>query len=253
MAIALITGASSGLGKEYIPAIIEQFPVVDEFWLIARRKENLKEIAEQYPEKTVAAISLDLQKPETFDLLSRLLRERSPDIKVLVNAAGYGQYTPFYASDVSKQAGMVSLNCTALTQVTRLCLPYMADESLIVNISSIAAFSPLPNMSVYAASKSFVLSFSKSLRKELRQRGINVIAVCPGPMETEFWDVAYFPTGSSKMLDSLPKVSAKAVAVGSLKKGRHGRAFYTKGAFYRFYHVLAKIVPHNWLIRFFEA
>ena len=147
---------------------------------------------------------------------------------------------------------MVDLNCRALTQMTRLCLPYMIDDSLVVNISSIAAFAPLPRMTVYSASKSYIMSFSKALREELRPRGINVLVVCPGVMETSFYDIAYAPEGPSKFLDSLPKILPAELAESSLRAGKRKKAFYTKGLFYKFYHFLAKIVPHNLLIRFFE-
>lgn len=252
MPIAVITGASSGLGREYIGAVIESFPMIDTFWLVARRKDRLKEIADAYPEKTIAAISIDLTADGIFDLWDKLLRENSPDIKVLINAAGYGQCTDYFASDRKKQLGMIDLNCRALAGITRLCLPYMTDDSLIVNVSSIASFVPSSGMAVYCASKSFVTDFSKALRQELRMRGINVLAVCPGPMDTEFFDVAYMPEGSSKFLDSMPRVSAKEVAAGSMKAGIRKKAVYTKGFVYKLYHVIAKIIPHNILMRFTE-
>lgn len=249
MAIAIVTGASSGLGREYITAVIEQFPIVDEIWLIARRKEKLKEIAEQTPQKTIVAIALDLSSLESFDLFEKLLREREPEIKVLINAAGYGQCATFFTSDRTKQAGMIDLNCRALTVLTRICLPYMIEDSLVVNVASIAALAPAPRMSVYAASKAFVDSLSKALRQELLPRGINVISVCPGPMDTEFFDVAYEPEGFSKKLDALPRVYPRDVAVKSLKQGRRKKAFYTKGFTYKLYHVFSRILPESLLMR----
>ena len=133
MVTAVITGASSGLGKEYIEAIIAQYPSVDAFWLVARRKELLREIAEAHPDKTIAAISLDLSKEESIDKFEQLLKENNPEIKVLVNNAGYGKCEDFFASNRRSQTGMVDLNCRALTGVTRLCLPFMLDDSLVLN------------------------------------------------------------------------------------------------------------------------
>lgn len=253
MAIAVVTGASSGLGKEYIEAIIQQYPTVDEFWLIARNKDKLKEIAaqhaEQHKEKTMAAIRLDLQNSESFVLFEKLLREREPEIKVLVNAAGYGQYVTFLNADKDAQAGMIDLNCRALTVMARLCLPFMTDESLMINVASIAAFSPMPRMSVYGATKAYVNSFSKALRQEVLSRGINVISVCPGPMDTGFFEVAFKPEGNSKRLETLPRVQIKDIARRSVRAGRKRRAFYTGGLTYKALHVLAKILPHNLLVR----
>ena len=111
MVTAVITGASSGLGKEYINAIINQYPSVDAFWLVARRKELLKEIAQEHPDKTIAAISLDLSKEESLEMFEQLLKENEPEIKVLVNNAGYGKACDFFSSSRPAQTGMVDLNC----------------------------------------------------------------------------------------------------------------------------------------------
>ncbi len=252
MITAVITGASSGLGKEYINAIIAQYPTVDVFWLVARRKELLKEIAEEHPDKTIAAISLDLEKPESLGIFEQLLKENNPEIKVLVNNAGYGKGVDFFSSNCALQTGMVDLNCRALTGLMRICLPYMLDDSLVLNISSIAAFAPTPRMSVYCATKSYVLALSKALHSELAPRGIKVTAVCPGPMDTDFWNVANVTEGKSRLIDKLPRVSPQAVAVGSLRAAKRGKTVYVKGFFYKLYHFLGKILPHGFLMQFTE-
>ena len=252
MVTAVITGASSGLGKEYINAIIAQYPSIDAFWLVARRKDLLREIAEAHPDKTIAAISLDLGKEENITLFEQLLKENSPEIKVLVNNAGYGRCEDFFSSNRAAQTGMVDLNCRGLMAVTRLCLPYMLDDSLVLNIASIAAFAPTPRMSVYSATKAFVLSLSKALHDELRPRGIKVLAVCPGPMDTEFWKVANVPEGKSRLIDKLPRVSPKEVAEGSLRAAKRGKMVYTKSFFYKLYRLLAKLLPHGFIMEFTE-
>lgn len=252
MVTAVITGASSGLGKEYINAIIAQYPSVDAFWLVARRKDLLKQIAEEHPDKTIAAISLDLAQEESLKIFEQLLKENNPEIKVLVNNAGYGKGVDFFSSNCEQQLGMVDLNCRALTAITRMCLPYMLDDSLVLNVSSIAAFAPTPRMSVYCATKSYVFALSKALHDELSPRGIKVLAVCPGPMDTDFWEVANVQEGKSRLIDSLPRVSPQAVAVGSLRAAKRGKLVYTKGIFYKLYHLLGKILPHSFLMEFTE-
>lgn len=247
--IAIITGASSGLGREYVDAVLKSYPSVDEIWIIARRKENLKEIAEAHSRVTIAAISLDLELEESFLTLEKLIREREPDIKVLVNCAGYGKTSDFFISDKKTQLGMINLNCIALTALTRICMPYMADDSAIINVSSIAGCFPLPGMAVFSATKSYVIYFSKALRQELRPRGINVIAACPGRMMTEFYDTAYTQGGSSKAIESLPEVPPKTFAERSVRAARHGKSFYTFGIFYKFYHLLSKLLPHSLLMK----
>ena len=252
MVTAVITGASSGLGKEYIDAILAQYPTVDSFWLVARRKELLREIAEAHPDKTIAAISLDLTKEESINVFEQLLKENNPEIKVLVNNAGFGKCEDFVSSNRPSQTEMVDLNCRALVGVTRLCLPYMLDDSLVINVSSIAAFAPTPRMSVYCATKSFVLALSKSLHDELRPRGIKVLAVCPGPMDTEFWKIANVPEGKSRLIDKLPRVTVKDVAVGSLKAAKRGKQVYTNGLIYKLFHFLGKVLPHSFIMQFTE-
>ena len=253
MVIAVITGASSGLGKEYINAVIEQFPMVEGFWLVARRKELLKEIAEAHPDKTIAAISLDLAKEESIAVFEKLLKEGNPEIKVLINNAGYGKGGDFFSSNRESQAGMVDLNCRALTALTRLCLPYMLDDSVVLNVASVAAFAPMPRLGVYAATKAYVVSLSQALHQELRSRGISVCAVCPGPMDTNFWDVAGLQGGKSALVDRLPRVDLQQVAEGSLRAARKGKKLYTKGAFYKFYHLLAKLLPSGLLLKFTQV
>ena len=250
MVIAVVTGASSGLGKEYINAIIEQFPAVEGFWLVARRKEALKEIAQAHPDKTFAAISLDLAKEESLGLFEKLLKEGNPEIQVLVNCAGFGKGGDFLPSNRESQTAMVDVNCRALTALSRLCLPYMPEGGLVLNIASIAAFAPTPRMAVYCATKAFVLAFSRALREELRPRGISVCAVCPGPMDTDFWQVAGVPQSKSPLIDKLPREDPRQVAAGSLRAAARGKALYTHSFFYKLYHLLAKVLPHRLLVKF---
>lgn len=253
MVTAVITGASGGLGREYINAVIAEYPSVDAFWLIARRKELLKEIAGEHPDKTIAAISLDLSEEESLDIFEQLLKENTPEIKVLINNAGFGKCEDFFSSNRRAQTDMVDLNCRALMGMTRLCLPYMLDDSLVLNIASIAAFAPTPRMSVYSATKAYVLALSKALHDELRPRGIKVTAVCPGPMDTDFWHVANVPEGKSRLIDSLPRVSPKDVAVGSLRAAKRGKIVYTKGIWYKLYRLAAKLLPHGFIMEFTEV
>ena len=250
---AVITGASSGLGKEYINAIIAEYPTVDVFWLVARRKELLKEIADEHPDKTIAAISLDLSQQESLEIFEKLLKENEPEIKVLVNNAGFGKCGDFFTSNRASQMGMVDVNCRALTAITRLCLPYMLDDSLVINVASIAAFAPTPRMSVYSATKAYVLALSKALHDELRPRGIKVLAVCPGPMDTDFWNVAGVPEGKSRLIDKLPREDPREVAEKSLRAAKRGKMVYAKSAVYKFYHVLSKVLPHGLLMEFTEV
>ena len=142
---------------------------------------------------------------------------------------------------------MVDLNIRALTAVTRLVLPYMAQGGRIINISSIASFVPNARMSVYSASKAYVSFLSRGLYEELKPRGISVTAVCPGPMATEFLSVGRI-SGNSKTFDRLPYCDPVKVVRGALRASKARRAVYTPRGFYKFYRVLSGLVPHAILV-----
>lgn len=248
MSMAIITGASSGLGREYALAVLRDHPEIDEFVLIARRKDRLTALSGELTGKKVTVLALDLTLPESRAEISSFLKERRADVRLLVNNSGFGWMGNVGEGDPEKQADMVSLNCGALTALCAMVLPYMKKGSVILNVCSIAAFVPTPRMAVYCSTKAYVFSFSKSLREEVRKDGINVLAACPGPMDTEFLDVAGI-TGKSKLFASLPRVSPKRMAQISLKKAFAGRAVYTDTVLYKLYRVMGKLIPHNWLMK----
>ena len=239
MKIAVITGASSGLGYEYVKAVIARYPDLDEYWLIARRTERLEAIAAEYPDKKIVPLSLDLTKEESFAEYASLLMASKPDIRLLINNAGFGKLGKLADMPYGDQMKMVDLNNKALTGMTNISLPYMNKGSYVLNVCSIASFAPNPRMTVYCSTKAYVLSFSRSLRFELKDKGINVIAVCPGPMNTEFLANAGIEEGSSKAFDTLPYCDPEKVARVSLVKADAGKGIYTPHGFFKFYRVLA--------------
>ena len=245
MKIALVTGASSGLGEEYVRVIAEQHNDIEEIWVIARRTDRLEDLKKKYPHKKIFPISLDLTKHESYETLSSMLESEKPEIKILVNNAGFGTLGNFDTMDMNTQTRMVDLNNRALTAVTSISLPYMKKGSFAVNVCSIASFAPNPRMTVYCSTKAYVLSFSKSLRFELKKKGINVLAVCPGPMDTEFLPAAGIEKGSSRTFDTLPRVNPAMAAEKSLYYASKGRGIYTPRVFFKFYRFLAKVLPHG--------
>lgn len=249
MSIAVITGASSGLGREYVRQVVAQCPDLDAIWLIARRPDRLDAIAAEYPHMTFRHLPLDLTKPESFERYRKALAETDVSVKLLINNAGYGKLGYFADEDVTDQVGMVDLNCRALTAVTNLTLPHMTAGGGILNVSSIASYAPTPRMAVYCSTKAYVTSFSQALGEELRPRGITVLAVCPGPMATEFLDVADI-TGNSKTFRTLPYCRPEIVAERSLRRLLCGKRWYTNRAFYKFYRLLAKLLPHRLVMKF---
>ena len=188
MEIAVITGASSGMGRDFVTAIDKEFPL-DEIWVIARRKERLEELAEKCSAR-IRPLPLDLSLSASHDAYRALLEEEKPDVKVLVNAAGYGLFGTFEEMGEEEQLGIVEVNDKALTAMCLNTLPYMKEGASIINMGSNSSWQPVPYMAVYAASKAYVLSFSRALGRELKERKIHVLCVCPGWIKTEFMDTA---------------------------------------------------------------
>ena len=248
MNIAVITGASSGIGKEYVRAVYEMYPELDEIWIIARRQKLLEEIAESTAKKVVA-FPLDITDEVSIAQYKEKLQSSNANVRLLINNAGFGRLSRFDECDIADSAGMIRLNCEALTVMTAATLPFMNEGGEIVNLCSIASFAPNTRMAVYSSTKAYVMSLSRALREELKPRKINVLAVCPGPMDTEFLSVANIEKGTSRTFDTLPRVNPRVMAVKSLKASKRRRAVYTNLLFFKFYRLLAKILPHSLVMK----
>ena len=195
MKTALVTGASSGIGSAFAKALADRaYNLV----LVARSQDKLEQLAATLQNKhqiQTEVIPQDLTDPHAAENLFHLVTAKEIQIDLLVNNAGFGDYGLFAESSLDKQLEMIQLNITALTALTHLFLTPMREQGKggIINLSSIAGFQPLPYMSIYAATKAFVLSFSEALWAENRDAGITVTCLCPGPTETEFFKSANFP------------------------------------------------------------
>lgn len=242
MKIAVITGASSGLGKEYAFAVSRLRQDIEEIWLVARRREKLEDVASNLSKKS-RIISLDITDGDAIKEYENLLVTENAEVSLLINNAGFGKLGYFYDISTADNAGMIRLNCEALTVFTSITLPFMKQGCEIINTCSIASFAPNSRMAVYSSTKAFVLSFSRALRQELKHRKINVLAVCPGPMETEFLSLAGINKGDSKTFDMLPRDKAQRVAEHSLKASKQKKAVFCDHFFYKFYRVVSKILP----------
>ena len=249
MKTAIITGASSGLGREFVRQISDVFPEIECYWLIARRAERLEEMAAELPDKTVKCIPMDLCDNMSFVSFRELLMTEQPEVALLVNNAGCGYLGEVGQVDTASQTRMIDLNIRALTAITNMAVHYMDEGSRILNVSSIASFCPNPRMTVYSASKAYVTSYTVGLSEELRRKGITVTAVCPGPMETEFLGIGNI-ADNSKMFEMLPYCDQVRVAGGALHAAKMGRTIYTPKLFYKFYRVLAKVTPVKLMVKF---
>lgn len=185
--IALITGASSGIGREFAHQISAAYPSLDEIWVLARSVPRLQKLEEELPGRRLKILPLDLSRDTELKALEKTLKEERPCIRILVNSAGCGKSGPIEEQHWADAVRMLDVNCRALTAVTMICLPYLKKGSRIIQADSGSAFLPQPGFAVYAASKAYVLSFDQALGVELKNRGIPVTSVCPGPVDTEFF------------------------------------------------------------------
>lgn len=245
--IVIITGASSGMGQEFAIQLDSILNKTDEMWLIARRKERLEELA-KFLEIPVRIFAMDITKEEDMKYFNQQLKKENAVVRILVNSAGYGLMGAFSMLDMKEQLGMLDVNCKALTEVTYHCIPYMLENSRIIQLASSAAFLPQKNFAIYAASKSYVLSFSRALQEELRGRRIWVTTVCPGPVQTEFFDIAE-KFGSTLAVKKLTMVTASQVVKHALLDSYDKRTLSVHSIPIKLFHVMCKIVPHSWILR----
>ena len=248
MRIAVVTGASSGMGREFVRQIGYFYRDLDEIWVISRRKQRLERLREK-SRTPLRIFDGDLQKKHIYQHYHSELKEWHPEVRMLVNAAGFGKSGSFVqiaAEGKKLQTDMINLNCTALTRMIQLTLPFMKKGGRIINLASAAAFCPQNGFAVYAATKAYVLSLSRALSSELRSKGIIVTAVCPGPVNTEFFNVSGTLTNPLK---KLTMAKAEDVVHRALKDSRAGREISIYGLPMRAAHFGAKLVPHGLIMK----
>ena len=242
MKIAVITGASSGLGVELLRAAAELCPDIDAFWLIARRRERLEALAAQFPGKTLLPVPLDLTDPTALKSLESLLDAQKPAVSLLINNAGFGAFGPASDMDEAMLKKMIRLNVMALTSLSLRMARRMKREGRgrIMNVASTAAFQPCPYLGVYGATKSYVLSFTESLAEELKGSGVTVTAFCPGPTRTQFGVTAGLSQESP--FDRL-SADPERVAETGFKGMMAGRVVVLDGAANRFGAFMTRFLP----------
>ena len=208
-AVALITGASAGLGVEFARQLSKRG---HRLVLVARRRERLDALAAELG--NARAVALDLSDDGAAERLLNDIEVQGEMIELLVNNAGFGLIGQFADLDPGRQREMIDLNVGALTDLCRGVVPGMIarNSGAILNVASTAAFQPGPKMAVYFATKAFVLSLSEALHEELKPHGIKVSCLCPGPTRTEFGDVAGF--GGNGLFDKVAMDAPEVVKAG---------------------------------------
>ncbi len=253
---ALITGASSGIGRE-----LAQVMAADglNLVLVARRADKLEELAQQLQQRyriQVWVLPKDLAQPEAPVALVRELQAAQVNVEILVNNAGFGGYGFFAETDWTQEAQMLQVNVVALTQLTKLLLPDMIarKHGFILNVASTAAFIPGPLMAVYYATKAYVLSFSEAIANEVQGTGVSVTVLCPGPTVSEFQDRAHM--NQVRLLKQMQLMAAAPVALAGYRALRRRQAIAVPGLSNQALTVLRRLLPRplvRALVRYLQS
>ena len=248
MNIAIVTGASSGMGREFVLQL-PGFVQVDEIWAIARRADALETLKAESA-VPVRPISADLCKDESFDALQQLLEAEKPNVRLLVNAAGFGKFGAYHRVSVEDDCRMIQLNCTALVRMTRMAIPYMAPGSHILQLDSLSAFQPVPYINTYAATKHFVLAYSRGLNQELKSAGIRCMAMNPGWVKTEFFDHAFQTNEHNEVQYFNRLYEAKDVVATGLKDLYRSKKDYSvHGLPVQLQVFFVNLLPHSFVMK----
>lgn len=244
MNIAIVTGASSGMGREFVRQL-SGYVTVDEIWAVARRESALEELKKEVS-VPVRPMVLDLLQEDSFQTIRQLLEMERPNVRLLVNAAGFGKFGAYHKVSIEDDCRMIDLNCKALLLMTRLCVPYMEKGSHILQLDSLSAFQPVPYITTYGATKAFVLSYSRSMNRELKARGIRVMAMNPGWVKTEFFNHAFQTNGDGEVqfFDRLYEAD-EVVATGLKDLYRTKKDYSVHGLPVKLQVLAVKLVPHS--------
>lgn len=244
--IAVVTGASSGLGKEFVKLLVKDNDV-EEIWAIARNNNKLEQLSKKYGSK-IKIFSIDLSNTKSIIDFSKILEANISNILYLINNAGFAKFCSYDDLSIEESINMIDLNCSGLVAMGLACIPYMKPGSHIINIASQASFQPLPYQNIYSSTKSFIRNYSRALNVELRDKGISVTAVCPGWIDTALYDRAIIgakkATNNFKGMVTPDKVAKKAVKDANKNKDMSIYSLYVK-----YCHIMAKFLPQKLMMK----
>ena len=246
MNTAIITGASSGMGREFVKMAAARGDL-DEIWVIARREDKLKELQKEI-NVPLHILPLDLLKAESYERFQAELDAHRPNVTFLVNASGFGRFGRNDQIPLQDDLDMIDLNCKAMVNVTKRVLPFMPKGSHIIQVDSLSSFQPVPYLGIYGATKAFVLSYSRSLNVELKERDIKVMAFCPGWVKTPFFDGA--ETYSKDAVTYFNKLfTAEEVVRVAMKDSAKGKDVCVPGFGVKAQVLATKLLPHKLIMK----
>lgn len=244
--IAIITGANSGIGKEFT-RIVSGYKDIDEIWAIARDKDRLNEIKHSFGDK-IRIFSMDMTDRNNLSALKDMLKSERPNVKYLINCAGYATFGDYFTVPEERNFGMIDLNINALVALCTETINYMSAGARIINMASQAAFQPVPYQNVYSATKAFVRNYTRALNVELKNKGISATAVCPGWMNTRLIERAKI--GADKATNKFDgMVEPYPVAFKAMKDANKNKDMSVYSAFIKFAHILSKLLPQRMLMK----
>lgn len=222
--ICVITGASSGIGKEFFTEIAaDKNFSFDEYWVIARNASRLEELR-ALTSVPVKVIPLDLSRESSFEEYRELLRKETPIIGLLINCSGFGKFESTVNVGYEDTMNMIDLNAKATAALNIISLEYMKESCGIINIASVAGYQPIPYINVYGATKAFVLNFTRALGREVKHRGIRVMAVCPFWTKTEFFDRAVKPDKDAVVKKYIAMYEPRQIVGRALSDYKRGKS-----------------------------
>lgn len=240
--IAIITGATGGIGNEFVRQILRY--ELDEVWAIGRNETKLKELCHTYGEKIIA-VSADLSEVTGIEKIERMLSEQKPQVRFLINNAGLAKMASYQEFSQEEIIRTIDVNCKAPVLLCNICIPYMNPGSNILNISSASAFQPNPYINLYAASKAFERNYSRALNVELEGTGITVTAVCPGWVDTELLPKKL----NGKTVKYPGMVTAEKVVRTALKDAEKKRDMSVCSLYVKCQHMNVKFMPQRLVMK----
>lgn len=244
--IAIITGASSGLGKEFV-RLLANDENLDEIYALARNEEKLNDLKSEFGEK-IKPYSIDLSDINNIKTFENFIKNLNANVKILINNAGFAKFCSYDDISIDESLNMIDLNISGVVAMGLVCIPFMEKGSHIINIASQAAFQPVPYQNIYSATKSFVKNYSQALNVELKDKGITVTAVCPGWIKTNLFDRGCINAKIAPK-NFVFMVTPDVVAQKALKDAYKGKDISVYGLYVNICRLITRILPEKWIMK----